>query len=301
VDRKKDEMEAKAGTSKDMPLPAGLYLVATPIGNLGDITLRALETLRSVDCIACEDKRVTVKLLSAHTIKTPLVSYHEHNAAAMRPRLIARMNGGERIALVSDAGTPLISDPGYKLAQDAREQGVSIQVIPGVSAVLAALVASGQPSDAFHFAGFLPPKKAARQRALEGLVAIPGTLILFESARRLGAMLADANAVLGPRPASVCRELTKFYEETRSQTLDQLAAHYAEQGAPKGEIVVVIGRNKNSDGVDDAEIERQLVIALETKSLRDAVADVTAVTGVSKRKVYAHALALSQANPEEDP
>ncbi len=267
--------------------------MATPIGNLGDITLRALETLARADAIACEDTRVTRKLLDAHGIERPLVSYHEHNAARVRPRLIARLQAGEAVALVSDAGTPLISDPGHKLVRAATEAGLKVEALPGASAVTSALVVSGLPSDRFLFAGFLPAKSAARRTALAGLSDIAVTLIFLESARRLPAALADMAAVLGERPAAVARELTKLHEEVRRDRLDRLAAHYAAAGPPKGEVVVVVGPADAAAETTAAELDRQLLAALDRDSLRDAVAAVTEATGLSRRRVYARALELS--------
>src|SRR5499427_4131194 len=197
------------------PLPAGLYLVATPIGNLRDITVRALEVLAAADLIACEDTRVTRKLLDRYGIATPLTPYHEHNAAEVRPKLIARLADGAAMALVSDAGTPLVSDPGYKLVREARTAGASVTALPGASAALAALTLSGLPTDRFLFEGFLPAKEGARRARINELKRIPATLVLFESGARLAAALADLAAELGPRQAAICRELTKLYEEVR--------------------------------------------------------------------------------------
>ncbi len=281
--------------SKPQRLEPGLYLVATPIGNLGDITLRALETLARADAIACEDTRVTRKLLTAHGIERPLVSYHEHNAARVRPRLIARLQAGAAVALVSDAGTPLISDPGHKLVRAAAEAGLKVEALPGASAVTSALVVSGLPSDRFLFAGFLPAKSAARRTALAALTDIEATLIFLESARRLPAALADMAAVLGARPAAVARELTKLHEEVRRDSLDRLAAHYAAAGPPKGEVVVVVGPAEAAAETDADELDRQLLAALRRESLRDAVAAVSAATGLPRRRVYARALELSAA------
>lgn len=271
------------------PAP-GLYLVATPIGNLRDITLRALDVLEGADLIACEDSRVTGKLLAAHGISTPTTPYHEHNAAAARPGLIYRLREGAAVALVSDAGTPLVSDPGFKLVCAAREAGIPIHPVPGPSAVLAALGVSGLPTDQFHFAGFLPPRAAARRTALKNLAAIPGTLVLFESARRLADMLADAETVLGPRPATVCRELTKLYEEAVPGPLGTLSQRYKEFPA-RGEVVVVIGA-KAPAAASDHDIDRALAAALGQGSLRDSVDAVAADTGAPRKRVYARALAL---------
>ena len=215
---------ALAGAGIDAPpLAAGLYLVATPIGNLRDISLRALETLAAADVIACEDSRVTRKLTEHYGITTPLTPYHEHNAAEARPKLLARLAEGQAVALVSDAGTPLISDPGYKLVREASEAGHTVIAVPGASAVLTALGAAGLPTDRFFFEGFLPPKQAARQKRIAELAGIPATLVLFESGPRLAAALADLAAGLGPRAAAICRELTKLHEEIRRGDLASLA------------------------------------------------------------------------------
>src|SRR5262244_806328 len=222
------------------PLTGGLYLVATPIGNLRDITVRALEVLAAVDLIACEDTRVTRKLLDRYGIATPLSSYHEHNAAQARPRLLARLREGAAIALVSDAGTPLVSDPGYKLVREARASGASVTAVPGASAVLAAVTLSGLPSDRFFFEGFLPAKEAARRARINELKRIPATLVLFESGARIAAALADLAAELGPRQAAICRELTKLHEEVRRGDLGTLARETAQADEPRGEIVIVV-------------------------------------------------------------
>jgi 16S rRNA (cytidine1402-2'-O)-methyltransferase len=272
--------------------PPGLVIVATPIGNAADITLRALDVLRQADAIACEDTRVTGKLMARYGIATPLVAYHEHNAARMRPVLLARLARGETIALVSDAGTPLVSDPGYKLVRAAIDGGFSVSAVPGASAAIAALVTSGLPPDRFVFAGFLPPRAAARHSELQELSAIRATLIFFESAGRLAETLGDMAAVLGPRDAVVARELTKLYEEVRRGSLEDLRRHYANAEPPKGEIVILVGPPPAAAASDDA-IDDALRAALETASLRDAVAAVAADLGAPRRRVYARALALA--------
>src|SRR5258707_226248 len=221
-------------------LPPGLYLVATPIGNLGDITLRALETLAAADLIACEDTRVTARLLDRYGIRTPLTPYHDHNAQAARPKILARIRDGGAVALVSDAGTPLISDPGYRLVCAAQDAGAAVTAIPGASAVLAALGVAGLPTDRFFFEGFLPPKEAARRKRIAALAGIPATLVLFESGPRLAAALADLAHGLGPRAAAVCRELTKLHEEVRRGDLEPLARDYTGDAETRGEIVIVI-------------------------------------------------------------
>jgi len=276
-------------------LAPGLYLVATPIGNLRDITLRALDTLRQADTIACEDSRVTAKLLAAHGIATPMTPYREHNAARARPKLLARLKEGACIALVSDAGTPLISDPGYKLVAACRAAGIAVTAVPGPSAVLAALTLSGLPTDRFQFVGFLPPRESARRNALAALAGTDATLVAFESGRRLAALLGDAAAIFGPRPAAVCRELTKLHEEVSAGDLAELAGRYATNGAPRGEVVVVIAPPGDGDGAgfDDAALDDRLRDALDRESLRDAAASVARETGLPRRRVYARALALA--------
>jgi 16S rRNA (cytidine1402-2'-O)-methyltransferase len=270
----------------------GLVIVATPIGNAGDITLRALEVLRQADAIACEDTRVTGKLMARYGIATPLLAYHEHNAARMRPVLLQRLARGETLALVSDAGTPLVSDPGYKLVRAAIAAGAPVSAVPGASAALTALVISGLPPDRFLFAGFLPPRAAARQTELHELCGVRATLIFFESAGRLAETLADMATVLGPREAVVARELTKLYEEVRRGSLADLQMHYAESEPPKGEIVILVGPPPAAEATDEA-IDTALQAALSTASLRDAVATVTAELGAPRRRVYARALLLA--------
>jgi 16S rRNA (cytidine1402-2'-O)-methyltransferase len=266
-------------------------LVATPIGNAGDISFRALEVLRQVDVIACEDTRVTGKLMARYGIATPLLAYHEHNAARMRPLVLERLGRGETVALVSDAGTPLISDPGYKLVRAALAAGIPVRAIPGASAAITALVVSGLPPDRFLFVGFLPPRAAARRAELQQLAGVRATLIVFESASRLSGTLADMAEVLGPREAAVARELTKLYEEVRRGTLPELARHYAAAAPPKGEIVVLVGPPPAA-AADNAAIDAALRQALTTSSLRDAVASVAERLGAPRRLVYARALML---------
>lgn len=276
----------------DAPAP-GLYLVATPIGNLGDLSLRARDTLAAVELIACEDSRVSRKLLQAYGIDTPTLSYHEHNAARQRPKLLQRLRAGGAVALISDAGTPLISDPGHKLVREAIAEGIAITALPGASAPLTALLLSGLPSDRFLFGGFLPPKSAARRAALQELATVPATLLFFEGPSRLAASLADMAEILGDRPAAVCRELTKRFEEVRRDALAALADHYRAAGPPKGEIVVAVAPPRPAaETWDDAALDRRLQAALANDSLRDAVAAVTAESGLPRRRVYARALAL---------
>ena len=277
-------------------LSSGLYIVATPIGNAADITLRALDILSGADAIACEDTRVSAKLLAMHGISARLVAYHEHNAERMRPVLLAQLAAGGRIALISDAGTPLVSDPGYKLVRDAVTAGIAVQAAPGPSAALAALVVSGLPSNRFLFAGFLDAKPVGRRRELAELARVETTLIFYESGPRLAASLADMAEILGDRPAAVARELTKLYEETVRDGLTALARRYAESGPPRGEIVIVVGPPLPEPPPAEAEIDALLKEAMSRVSLRDAAAEVAARLGLPRREVYARALALS---PEE--
>ncbi|HEX6843252.1 MAG TPA: 16S rRNA (cytidine(1402)-2'-O)-methyltransferase [Stellaceae bacterium] len=280
-----------AGSKRPAP---GLYVVATPIGNAEDITLRALAMLRGADVIACEDTRVTAKLMARHGIAAPLVAYHDHNAARMRPLLLERLRRGEAIALVSDAGTPLVSDPGFKLVREAIAEQLPVTTLPGPSAALAALVLSGLPSDRFLFAGFLPPKAAARRRALAELAAVPATLVFFEGASRLADALGDMAETLGDRSAAVAREITKLYEEVRRGTLRELGGHYAAAGPPRGEVVVVVGPPPSERPAVSADaIDAQLEAALASMSLKDASAAVAAATGLKRRDVYARALTLA--------
>ncbi len=279
------------------PIAPGLHIVATPIGNLQDVSFRALSTLAAADAILAEDTRVTKTLLAHYGIATPLVAYNDHSAPVIRPRMIARLEEGQALALVSDAGTPLVSDPGYKLVEAAIEAGIPVTGVPGPSAVLSALVLSGLPTDRFFFEGFLPAKSAARKARLQVLSVIPGTVVLFESARRLPEMLADAAATLGNRPAAVARELTKMFETVRRAPLAELAATFAAEGPPKGEIVVLIG--PPGDGVAlpeaDTSLDARLVAALRTHSIKDAASIVADETGLPRREVYARALAVARA------
>lgn len=271
----------------------GLHIVATPIGNLGDVTLRALATLAAADAILAEDTRVSRKLLEHYAIKTPLIPYHEHNAAAARPRILSRLVAGEALALISDAGTPLISDPGYKLVAEAIAAGIAVRSLPGPSAALAALTTAGLPSDRFYFEGFLPPKSAARRERANALARIPATLLFYEAPSRLAATLADLAEELGPRPAAVARELTKVFEETRRGDLAELAAHYSAGRPPRGEIVIVVGPPPLAVTVEGDELDREIRSALEALSTKDAAAAVAARTGLPRREVYARALRLA--------
>jgi 16S rRNA (cytidine1402-2'-O)-methyltransferase len=285
---------AEASETNAMPAAAlspGLYLTATPIGNASDITLRALNVLRNCDCIVAEDTRVTSRLLALYGISRPLLVYNDHNAASMRAKLLERLQQGQRLALVSDAGTPLVSDPGHKLVRAAREQGLPVFPVPGASAALAALTASGLPSDRFFFVGFLPPKSGERRTALSALIAVPGTLILFESAPRLADSLKDMAGILGPREAAIARELTKLHEEVRRGTLEELAVHYA-ASPTKGEIVVLAAPPLPEDRPDSAQIDALLAEALPFMPVKAAASLIAQATGSSRREVYLRALYL---------
>lgn len=284
-----------AGTAVSAPRPAaGLHLVATPIGNLGDVSLRALETLAGCDLIACEDTRVTRKLLDRYGIATPLAPYHDHNAEEARPQLMARLMRGAALALVSDAGTPLISDPGYKLVRAAHEAGHAVHAVPGASAVLAALSLAGLPTDRFYFEGFLPAKEQARRARARDLARIDATLVVFESGSRLARALADLAAGLGDRAVAICRELTKLHEEVRRGRLADLAAQ-ADTLETRGEFVLVIGPPAAPQASAE-DVDALLRAALARASLKDAVADVVDATGQPKRAVYARALELVREN-----
>jgi 16S rRNA (cytidine1402-2'-O)-methyltransferase len=282
------------GQAIDAPaLAPGLHIVATPIGNLRDTTLRALEVLAAADVIACEDTRVTRKLIDHYGITTPLTPYHDHNAAQARPKLIARLAAGDAVALVSDAGTPLVSDPGFKLVRAVHEAGHTVTTVPGASAALAALAIAGLPTDRFYFEGFLPAKGGQRQARIAALARIPATLLLFETGPRLAAALADLAQGLGPREAAVCRELTKLHEEVRRDDLAALAAHYRAADEPRGEIVLVIAPPA-AETTDAVDLDALLRNALARVSVKEAVAEVAAVTGHPRREVYQRALELSK-------
>ncbi|MYJ71441.1 MAG: 16S rRNA (cytidine(1402)-2'-O)-methyltransferase [Rhodospirillaceae bacterium] len=275
------------------PLPPGLYPVATPIGNLRDITLRALDTLAQADLVVCEDTRVTGRLLAHFGIAARLRSYNDRNAARQRPAILEALNAGKSVALVSDAGSPLISDPGYRLVVDAIAAGHRVEAVPGPTAAIAALQVSGLPTDRFRFVGFLAPKDAKRRRQLAELAGETCTLIFYESGPRLAASLRAMADILGDRPAAVARELTKRYEEVRRGTLAELAAAW--DSAPKGEIAVVVGGRADDDAREpghdaDALIRAGLAAGDSVRSVADAVADAT---GLPRRSVYQRAIALS--------
>jgi 16S rRNA (cytidine1402-2'-O)-methyltransferase len=298
-ERSRTFMVAQSTVAVSRPSP-GLYLVATPIGNLGDITLRALETLAGCDLIACEDSRVTRRLTEKFLIATPLTPYHEHNAQAARPKLLEKLAQGAAIALVSDAGTPLISDPGFKLVREAAGAGYSVTAIPGPSAVLAALSVGGLPTDRFYFEGFLPPKQGARRTRIAELARIDATLVLFEGGSRIADALHDLAETLGERDGAVCRELTKLHEDIRRAPLRQLAAE-APALETRGEFVIVIAPPAADAGRLSAdEIDAILRTAMETQSVKDAVAHAVELSGRPKREVYARALELAKQSSGPD-
>lgn len=266
-------------------------MTATPIGNARDITLRARDALAACDLIAAEDTRVTSRLLSIYGISKPLTAYNDHNAARERPRLLEKLRGGARIVLVSDAGTPLVSDPGYKLVREALAEGLPVHALPGASAPLTGLALAGLPTDRFLFAGFLPHKQGERRSMLEELREVRATLIFFESAQRLDASLKDMTEVLGNRPAAVARELTKLHEEVRRGVLSELAAHYAKAGAPKGEVTILVGPPQEAV-VDSAKTDAALKAALAFMPVKAAVDLIAGLTDGSRKVLYARALEL---------
>ena len=276
---------------------AALVLVSTPIGNLDDVSARALTALREADLVLCEDTRTTARLLSRHAITTRTEALHDHNEEARLPGLLARLRAGQRLALVSDAGTPLVSDPGYRLVRAAIAEGIAVSAVPGPNAALMALTLSGLPPHPFLFAGFPPPREAARRAQFASLRAaeqagLSATLIWHEAPHRLAEMLADLAAIFADRPAAVCRELTKRFEEVRRGPVGALAAHYAGHPA-RGEITVVLGPG-TAEATSKATLDAQLVEAMATNSVKDAAALVAIATGLPKRTVYARALDLKQ-------
>ena len=269
----------------------GLYIVATPIGNLRDITIRALDTLKAVDKIACEDTRVSGKLMKAYDISTPRFSYNDHSDDKKRASILNDIAEGRSVALISDAGCPLISDPGYKLVRDVMEQGLPVTSIPGASAVITGLQLSGLPSDSFSFIGFLPSKQKARKDALADWVHTKATLIAYETGPRLIASLKDVRDVLGERSVAVARELTKMYEEIRLESISHLIEFYEVGGAPKGEIVLIIEGAKEKKW-SDHDIETELMKALKSMKTKDAANHVATLSKRAKKEIYEVALKL---------
>lgn len=279
----------------DQALSPGLYLVATPIGNASDITLRALHVLRHAGAVFAEDTRVTAKLLALHGLSRPLHSYREHNADRAEADIMRALEAGEAVALVSDAGTPLISDPGQRLVATVAEKGHAVFPVPGASAALAALTASGLAGDRFLFAGFLPSRATERRRAIRELETVPATLVFFEAPSRLAESLTDLAAILGDRPAAVARELTKLHEEVRRAPLGDLAAHYEKNPDVKGEIVLVVAPPSTvAVAVGADALDAQLAEALTRHPVKDAAAIVAAALGLPRREVYARALELKK-------
>ena len=274
----------------DAPLEPGLYVVATPIGNLRDITLRALDVLAQADIVLAEDTRVTAKLLNAYRLSKKMARYDEHAAARARPKVLEALANGARVALVSDAGTPLVSDPGYRLVREAVAQGSAVHPIPGASAPLAALTLAGLPTDRFLFAGFPPPKSAARKTFLTEFLPVRGTLIFFEGGSRLAASLADMAEVFGPREAAVARELTKLHETCIRGTLPELAAD-PRLDSPKGEIVVLVGPGEEVAATPE-DADAALTEALTRVGPSEAAAEVSRALGLPRRDLYRRALEL---------
>ncbi|MCH2037067.1 MAG: 16S rRNA (cytidine(1402)-2'-O)-methyltransferase [Rickettsiales bacterium] len=279
--------------SSQHALSAGLYMVATPIGHYDDITLRALKILKTADYIACEDTRVTHKMLAHHNIKASLLCYNDHSSEGDRKKILSHIHAGKSVALVSDAGTPMISDPGYKLVLFLREHEVPIHSLPGASSVIMALTLSGMPTDSFHFAGFLPSKEQAKQKKLMELAQYATTIVLFESARRIGKTVELIRDVFGNDTSmSVLRELTKTYEEVKIGTASELANYY-KKNTPKGEIIIVINAATQKTYTED-ELVELIRESLQNASVKDTVEYVSGLVSVPKKKIYQYALSLKE-------
>lgn len=278
-------------------LAPGLYIVATPIGNLGDVTLRALSTLAAADTVLCEDTRITARLFERFAIRTPLAPYHEHNAAKVRPGILAKLKEGQRIALVSDAGMPLVSDPGYRLVREAIAQGSAVTACPGPSAVLTGLALSGLPSDRFAFLGFVPQKSGERRKLLQEMAPLRATLIFFDSPHRICDTLADIVQILPGREVAVARELTKLYEEMLRGPAAEVAATLAGRPAIKGEITLLIGPAADqAAAISDAELAAEIAVVLTQLPASRAAVEIARRHGLSKKEVYDRILALKSAN-----
>ena len=290
--------QSKRGAGGSGRLAPGLYLVATPIGNARDITLRALDVLDMADAVAAEDTRETLKLMRMHGIAArgrPVVSYNDRNGPERRPQLMGWLQDGLSVALCSDAGTPLIADPGYRLVQEERDAGFAVTAVPGPSAAVVALTLAGLPSDRFLFAGFLPAKPGARRKALAALAGIDATLVFYESPRRVAAALADMAELMGAeRDSAVARELTKRFEEVRRGRLGELARHYAGAGAPRGEVVLLAAPPGAAREPEPETLETALRESLATLSVRDAAREVAERLGLPRREVYARALEITR-------
>lgn len=280
----------------------GLHLLSTPIGAARDITLRGLDALAAADALAAEDTRTLRKLMEIHGVSVrdrPLFAYHEHNASVSGPKILARLAAGESVVYASDAGTPLIADPGFRLARAARDAGAAVWSLPGPSAALAALVVSGLPTDAFAFIGFAPPKSGARRRLFESWAAAPGTLVIYETGRRLADCLGDLRAVLGDREAAIARELTKKFEEVRRGALSTLCEEVAAQPPPKGEIVLLVGRAAEAAEADVEAVDALLIDAMRDASPRDAARTVAERLGVSRKMVYDRAVRIKSERDDD--
>lgn len=283
-------------------LSPALYLVSTPIGNLGDITLRALDTLAQCAGVICEDSRVTGRLLDYFGLRQPMIVYNDHSAARVRPGLIKKLQDGAALALVSDAGTPLLSDPGFRLVQECRAAAIAVIPVPGANAMLPGLQLSGLPTDRFAFLGFLPTKAGERRTALAAWKDVRATLVAYETAPRLLKSLNDINTVLGPRRVAVVREITKKFEETRTDTVDALITHYTNAGLPRGEIVLVIeGAALIAPPVDTQTLDTALRLALKNQTTRQAADEIARQFAMPRKIVYARALALKQTLKAEAP
>lgn len=283
-----------------MRLQPGLYVTATPIGNLADITIRALEVLSAADLILCEDTRVTGKLTRNYGIETPLRPYHDHNAEKQRPEILRKLDAGAAIALVSDAGTPLVSDPGFKLVRAAAAAGHHITAVPGASALLASLAVAGLPSDKVLFAGFPPQKKGQRSAFFTGLRDVAATLVFFVSARKLDSVLADIEALLGDRPTVITRELTKLYEEVLRGTASELRREVAARAALKGEVTLLVAGRGAAEVPEADDLDAQIAAALAGASVRDVASDIAAEHGLPRRQVYLRALEIAKSTGEEE-
>lgn len=286
-------VSAAIGQAFAVPPGPGLHIVSTPIGNLADVSLRALSVIAQADVVYCEDTRHSRKLLAHFGLSRPLQAYHEHNAARERPRILRNLQDGKSVAIISDAGTPLVSDPGFKLVREAQDAGIAVLSVPGASALLAALVSAGLPTDQFFFEGFLPSKSGARRNRLSGLAQIPGTLIFYEASSRLRPMLADAAEILGERQGAVAKELTKLNESVLRGPLAELPEQLSDEFAGRGEFVVLVGPPV-AEVASDADIAELLGRALPDRSVRDAVREVSEALGVQRSRVYEIALSMRQ-------
>lgn len=294
VSPRSDDQEHEPAAGRQTSWPSGLYVIATPIGNLGDITIRAKECLNAADLVACEDTRNTARLLDHLGIRKRLLAYHDHSGPQIRDRLLADLRTGGRIALVSDAGTPCIADPGYKLVQVAAEAGVPIHSIPGACSLTAALSISGLPTDRHYFEGFLPSRRGERRKRLAALAPIDATLVMLEAPHRILASLADVEEVLGNRQAALARELTKRFEEVLRGRVSDVRADLEGRAAQRGEMVLLVERNSTAPVLDDAALDAAIAAALQTDKPSRAAANVAKLTGIDKETIYRRILAQKQ-------